>query len=135
MFKYKTSQREAILKYLIINSNNHITVDDVFFNMKRNGYNVGKTTVYRFFKLLENEGKLRKFKSNDNNSACYQYVDLEQKCRNHYHFFCESCLELQHIECDYLDEVERHVYKNHTFKINTLKTTYHGCCSKCLNNC
>ncbi len=132
MSMYKTNQRDAILKFLSENLKNHVTVDDAVFYMKQNGFSVGRTTIYRYFENLQVEGRLRKFIGCENKCACYQFIEETEKCKNHYHFICDSCNELFHIDCKFLDKVEAHVLKSHIFKIDCLKTTFHGYCERCL---
>ena len=128
---YKTTQRDVIINYLKENADRHITVDDILFYLKSHDIAVGKTTVYRYFGVLEKQGLLRKFENMDGKSACYQYVN-EHESGNHYHFVCESCNELFHIECNFLDEIQAHIFSDHTFKINSVKTVFQGTCKNCI---
>ncbi len=131
MARYKTSQRELILIYLKENSERHVTADDVIFYLKENGSSVGKATVYRYFDALLSEGLLRKFHGTNGKSACYQLIDKSENCHNHYHFICDQCNILFHIDCEILDSVQKHIKENHSFFIDNLKTTFHGVCDKC----
>jgi Fur family ferric uptake transcriptional regulator len=45
---------------------------------------------------------------------------------------CETCGSLIHVDCDFLNEIEKHLFKTHNFRINTLKTVFYGICKKCL---
>lgn len=129
--KYNTSQRELILNFLLSNKGNHITVDELQFHLKEKGDAVGKATIYRYFDLLVNEGKLRKYPASSGKSACYQYVEHSEKCHMHYHLVCDICEQLFHIECDYLDQLNTHLDQNHKFELNRFTTIFHGICQEC----
>ncbi len=131
MSRYNTNQRNTILEFLIENKDKHITVEDIQFHLKNSGKNVGKSTIYRYFELLMNDGMLRKYTTLDNKSACYQYIDKFNKCNEHYHFVCDKCNELFHIDCSLLNAINGHILENHQFKINNLKTIFHGVCKNC----
>ncbi len=131
MSRYKTNQRALIFSYLQENRHRHMTADDVLFHLKSNGCSVGKATVYRYFDALLEEGYLRKFDGANGKSACYQFVENNLGCCNHYHLMCDSCNQLFHIECQLLDNVNQHILDSHAFQVNNLKTTFHGLCEQC----
>lgn len=131
--KYKTKQRELILDYLVDNKNRHVTVDEIIDYTKQSGSPVGKTTAYRYIDELEQKGIIRKYTIEKGICACYQYIDKEQKCQNHFHFKCKVCGELYHLDCNFLNTVKDHLCDNHGFEIDSSKTVFYGTCKKCLN--
>lgn len=128
---YQTKQRSLILQYLIDNKLKHITADDVLYYLKSAGTSVGKSTVYRYLEKLVSEGSLRKFYVEEGISACYQYIEKNSSCNQHFHLKCTGCGKLFHVECSYLDELENHVLGHHRFKINQTKTVFYGQCEDC----
>ena len=90
--KYKTKQRELILDYLVDNKDRHVTVDEIIDYTKESGSPVGKTTAYRYIDELEQKGIIRKYTIEKGICACYQYIDKEEKCYNHFHFKCKCFL-------------------------------------------
>lgn len=131
MSSYKTRQRELILEVLIQNKQHHIIADDVFENLRKNGNNVGKSTVYRYLDKLVSEGRVRKFTVGEGSSACYQYLDSPQDCTNHYHLKCTKCKKLIHVECSQLEGISSHILKSHNFAVDTSKTVLYGICGNC----
>ena len=111
--KYRTKQREVILNYLIENKNRHVTVDEIIDHTKEMGSPVGKTTAYRYIDELEQKGIIRKYTIEKGICACYQYIDEEGKCQNHFH-------------------LKNHLCDNHGFEIDSSKTVFYGTCKKCL---
>ncbi len=142
MPSYRTNQRDLILNYLHQNRHRHVTVEDVVAhfisqpegNPSSSTKSVGKATVYRFFDVLMREGKLHKFENGIGKSACYQLIDEDIGCNSHYHFICDCCNRLFHIECNLLDTISSHVKQNHSFYINSLLTNFHGICQSCHSN-
>ncbi|MFQ7521396.1 MAG: Fur family transcriptional regulator [Clostridium sp.] len=131
--KYKTKQRELILDYLVDNKDRHVTVDEIIDYTKESGSPVGKTTAYRYIDELEQKGIIRKYTIEKGICACYQYIDKEEKCYNHFHFKCKVCGELYHLDCNFLNTVKEHLCAHHGFEIDSSKTVFYGTCKKCLN--
>ena len=44
---------------------------------------------------------------------------------------CLGCGKLFHVECDYLDQVQAHIYAHHQFTIDNTKTVLYGLCAGC----
>ncbi len=131
MSRYKTNQRHAILEFLMQNGEKHISVDQVELFLRSSGHNVGKATIYRYFEILQSEGRLRKYDCCHGKGACYQFVNEPAGCSAHFHFMCDKCHRLYHIDCSLLKQVDEHVFSSHGFQINGQKTTFHGLCASC----
>jgi Fur family ferric uptake transcriptional regulator len=129
---YATRQGTRILDYLESLDGRHVTVYDAARYFADAGEPVGQTTIYRHLEKLTEEGKLRKYILHEGKSACYQYVDDGAKCREHFHLKCEQCGTLIHLECGTLNKIRRHIFKEHGFRINVLKTVFYGRCEHCL---
>lgn len=126
---YETKQSKLVYDFLERNSQNHFSAEDVYFAIRANGDNIGRTTVYRQLDRLCEEHKARKFFSGDNNACCYQFES--ENCHNHYHLRCSSCGTLIHTECDFLDKLSQHIFNDHNFRIDGSKTVLYGICKHC----
>ncbi len=129
--KYKTKQQEMVLSYLKQHSHCHVTADRIYENLKSDGQQVGKTTVYRCLDRLIEEGEVRKYIVEDGMSACFQYISSSHACKEHYHLKCCKCGELIHLSCDFLSKVAAHIYDEHQFVLDSSKTVFYGVCAKC----
>lgn len=129
--KYKTKQQDLILNYLIEHSQEHVTVDQIYESLRNSDQQVGKTTVYRCLERLIEEGAVRKYIVEDGISACFQYISSSQECREHYHLKCCKCGQLIHLSCDFLGQVNRHIYQEHHFIVDNSKTVFYGICENC----
>ncbi len=132
--KYKTKQRDLILSFLESNVNQHFTAEEIYQQLHSIGNSVGKTTVYRHLVQLEKENKVRKYISDGDNGACYEYVSGESTHQEHFHLKCQDCGALIHLDCDYLNDLNNHVISRHNFKIDHTKTVLYGKCAKCEKN-
>jgi Fur family ferric uptake transcriptional regulator len=112
----------------------HVTVNELVRRFAgEGGSGISQTTIYRQLEKLLDEGKIRKYFLQEGESACYQYVEDQSACREHFHLKCEVCGVLIHADCELLDTIDRHLLAAHDFKINALKTVLYGTCTKCLN--
>lgn len=128
---YKTRQRLQVLNCLIDNKAKHLTADEIAVILKQQGAEVGKTTVYRALEKLLEEGSIRKYISEEGKSACFQYVGDSEECRQHFHLKCVKCGRLIHLECDYLSDLEAHIFEHHKFTVDNTKTVLYGVCGDC----
>ena len=128
---YKTRQRSQVLECLMQNSEKHMTADEILEQLRKSNIEIGKSTVYRTLEKLIEEEKVRKYLSDEGQSACYQYIDENGNCTRHFHLKCTRCGKLIHLECDYITEIERHVYEQHKFIVDNTKTVLYGVCEDC----
>ncbi len=129
--EYSTKQRSAILAYLKEN-NAHVTASDIILRLKELGIAVSTATVYRTLEKLEGEGVIRKMFIGQGESACYQYIDANG-CAEHFHLKCIKCGRLIHLSCEFLREMEAHIFDDHGFTVSSGKTVIYGTCAACGN--
>ena len=130
--KYKTKQRDILLKYLQ-KSNGHITAGDVCEYFKEQGSSIGQSTVYRQLESLVDEGIINKYIIDGTSPACFEYIG--EACHEDpgvcFHCKCEKCGKLIHLHCDELEEIQHHLNEEHHFKINPMRTVFYGVCEDC----
>ncbi|MDR1668345.1 MAG: transcriptional repressor [Oscillospiraceae bacterium] len=126
---YNTKQREAILSCIRSLGDAHVTAAQI----AERCLDVGRTTVYRHLDRLTKDGTLRRYAADSVSGACYQYTGEDGCGESHYHLKCESCGKLEHLACEELSAVERHVLGKHAFLVNAQKTVLYGQCGDCLN--
>lgn len=128
---YKTKQKEIILNFFIENKNKHLTASDIVKYINSNEETVGMTTVYRYLDKLVSAGIIRKYFLDDKSGACYQYIDDNSKCHEHFHLKCIQCGALFHIDCSYMQSLDEHIMEHHGFKIDNSRTVLYGICKYC----
>jgi len=127
--EYSTKQRDAILSFLREN-NAHVSASDIVFHLKEEGYKVSTATVYRTLEKFEKEGLVKKMLVGDSAGACYQFADGES-CHEHFHLKCIKCGKLIHLSCEFMHEMEEHIFNDHGFTVSSGRTVIYGICSSC----
>lgn len=127
--EYSTKQRDAILAFLRDN-NAHVTAADITFHLRQEGLGVSTATVYRTLDKFEKEGIVKKMVIGEGYGACYQLVDGEG-CHEHFHLKCIKCGRLIHLSCEFMHEMEAHIFEDHGFTVSSGRTVIYGVCSGC----
>lgn len=125
---YNTKQKTAIEELVENKKNSHFTAEDILTEIKRQGKNIGLTTVYRHLEKLVNGGILRKYVAEAGKSACYQKTE---NCAEHFHLKCTACGKLFHLSCQKLNSISKHIDGEHQFLIDAGKTVFYGLCKEC----
>jgi Fur family ferric uptake transcriptional regulator len=128
---YRTKQREAIRSYIVSLEGSDVTAAQIVEHFKKADVAIGRTTVYRFLDRMVERGELRRYTIDGKVGSFYQLVDGGDNCHVHFHLKCEDCGSLEHLDCDELEEIQLHVFKEHAFQVNALKTVFYGKCSTC----
>ena len=129
---YNTRQRETILNYIVSLNGAHITAAEIAEHFEQEGVSIGRATIFRCLDRLTSDGIIRRYVTDGMSGACYQYADTGEKCHQHLHLKCESCKKLLHLECDKLSEIQSHIFSEHSFRVNGMKTVLYGKCNSCL---
>ena len=87
--------------------------------------------LYRQLDKLVESGVVRKFVIDGKTGACYQYIENEHECREHFHLKCISCGKLIHLNCDHLMSINKHIEEHHGFIIDPSQTVFYGRCADC----
>lgn len=130
--KYHTKQSEAVLAYIMSLKGEHITAGQIVAYFKNQQTPIGVATIYRHLDRLVETGTVHRYMLDGISGACYQYISKEHECHQ-VHFKCEECGLILHVECDLMASVPQHVYEEHAFQINPMKTVFYGKCSNCLD--
>ncbi len=112
----------------------HVTAGDVCEYLKNRGANIGQSTVYRQLESLVDEGIINKYIIDGNSPACFEYVGADSHAEADicFHCKCEKCGKLIHLHCDELEEIQIHLYEEHRFKMNPMRTVFYGLCEQCI---
>ena len=124
-----TPQREATVRVLLENEQDHLSAEDIFLMVKEKAPDIGLATVYRTLELLLELKIVDKINFGD---GVYRY-DLRKDgdVHFHHHLVCMNCGSVHEIEDDLLLDVEKIVESDYDFKIKDHRLTLYGICSKC----
>lgn len=129
---YTTASRRRIQEFLRNNCDRTVTVSDISFHLKETGNEVNLTTIYRYLDKLSDEGSVIKYASEKGSQAAYQYVEHGKKCDEHLHLQCVRCGCVIHLDCEFMDEISKHVKQDHGFTLQCRKSVLYGTCQKCV---
>ncbi len=132
--RYKTRQREILLRYFETVPGVHVTAGDVCSYCKSHGAPIGQSTVYRNLESLVDEGIIKKYYVDRNSPACFEYPVPERYedrgiC---FHCKCEKCGKLIHLRCDELNGFQSHLIAEHRFHLDPVRTVFYGLCEQCM---
>ncbi|KGX85987.1 ferric iron uptake transcriptional regulator [Pontibacillus litoralis] len=124
-----TPQREATLRVLLENEEDHLSAEDVYLLVKEKAPEIGLATVYRTLELLSELKVVDKINFGDGVSR----YDLRKEGAEHFHhhLVCVECGSVEEIEEDLLTEVESRVESEWGFQVKDHRLTFHGVCRKC----
>lgn len=128
-----TKQKELILECLKLNNSRHLTSDNIFDILKKQGTPVSKSTIYRYLTTLEQTGSVRKYIIDGHEHACYQFIKNKESCCEHYHLICSNCNKTIHFESNKLTNLLKQLSKEKNFQLDIPKTIFYGICENCKN--
>lgn len=127
--KRNTKQRYIVIEYLKKNADKHLTVEEISSKLLKE--NVSQATIYRTLNSLTEEGILKKIFIADKKACCYQYINIDKKCTEHYHLICNTCGCILHFEEHLVNTLKENLLKQTHFTIDTQKLVFYGTCKKC----
>ena len=126
--KYHTKNQKQILSILIDNCDKHLCIEEIDALLN---HQVPLASLYRVIDSLVEEGVVRKFSVDNNLPCCFQYCSMSGH-PSHFHMLCTKCGKLYHLDCDEVNALVEHVYKEHNFQIDINKVNLYGVCESCL---
>ena len=126
-----THQKAVILDFIRRHGDSHIRAEEILAGLEADGEPVGKSTVYRFLKVLEEEGQIRRYTVSDKVPACYQYIGDHPECLEHCHLMCSRCGGLFHVKSPVIRTFVEQTFAEDGFLIDESKTVFYGLCRAC----
>ena len=120
-----TAQRDTIAK-VFLNSRRHISVEELYHEVRRLNPRIGYATVYRTMKLLTQCGVAaeRHFR---NGEARYESAHK----RHHDHLICEVCGKIVEFEEQRIEVLQEEIAKRLGFGLTGHKMELYGVCREC----
>ncbi|WP_438351710.1 Fur family transcriptional regulator [Paenibacillus sp. FA6] len=127
-----TTQREATVKVLLENEENHLTTEEIYMIVKSIVPEVGIATVYRTLELLKELRVVEKVNFGDGIAR----FDLRNKDQPHFHhhIICTECGAVQEILEDWLLPLEIRVEREFGFTVTDHRLDFQGICHSCKAN-
>lgn len=129
----KKETRNTVQKQLIMdclkNSGSHMTVEEIYNDIKEHHKNISIATVYRNLKLMEEQGAVRKLYMEDDSVSFFELSDKSE--HSHHHLVCSNCGTIFDFDFDLLDPIEKTIEKQTGFLIKDHRVVFYGICKKC----
>jgi Fur family ferric uptake transcriptional regulator len=121
-----TSQRDDIARVFFAN-NRHISVEELYREVKQVNPRVGYATVYRTVRLLRECGLAAERHFHDG-EARFENTEDEH---HHDHLICERCGRIVEFANDAIEKLQEHVAQKLGFVITRHKMELYGVCAEC----
>ena len=121
-----TAQRRAIIAAALC-ADGHFDADELWYNLRRQGRNVSRATVYRTLALLMREGLLRKVPLGTDH-AHYEPIRGDA---HHEHLVCTKCGRVIEFVSPALERAIARACEEHGFEAAGHRVEVTGICSQC----
>lgn len=120
-----TDQQRDMVRF-IFERHHHFDADQLWEDMKQEGFTVSRATVYRTLTKLVDAGLLRCLETGPRKFYEHQYGYPQ-----HYHMQCQKCGDLIEFESEMLETLVREVTQRHNFQASEHTFIIQGVCSSC----
>ena len=128
---YHTKTKELIIEYIKANKERRFRAGEIYYYLKGMGKEVNLTTIYRNLDRMEEENILMKYKTAENDSATYQYVEPHGNCHEHLHLQCKNCGKIIHLEGELMEQIKEFLHTDHGFVLDCPGSSLVGLCGDC----
>ena len=125
----KTYQKDLILE-TFLNIEGHLSVEDVYAQVKKKDKKIGIVTVFRTLKSLKECGIAREITLGDGLTRFEHYYQHPY----HHHIICEKCRKTIEFVCPELERIQENIIKKYDFKPNHHRVQTYGTCRECAEN-
>lgn len=127
-----TPQREATVRVLLENEQDHLSAEDVYMLVKTKAPEIGLATVYRTLELLSELNVVEKINFGDG-VARYD-LRRDGNHHHHHHLICVQCGNVEEIMEDWLLPLEEKLEKEFQFTVIDHRLDFQGICKNCQEN-
>lgn len=124
-----TPQREATVRVLLENEEDHLSAEEVFMLVKDKFPEIGLATVYRTLELLSELHVVEKMNFGDG-VARYDLRN-DSAHHHHHHLICIQCGTVDEIMEDWLVPLEEKLEKEYHFSVIDHRLDFQGICHRC----
>ena len=121
-----TRQRDAIL-ITFLESEEHVSAEQLYQEVRKESPNVGYTTVYRTLKLLVDAGIAQERRFDDG------LTRYEIEHAHHDHLVCLKCGKIIEFKSELIEDTQEKIAVEYGFKVLRHRHELYGHCSNCDN--
>ena len=122
-----TSQRDDIARAFLA-AGRHITVEELYADVRKVNSRVGYATVYRTLRLLKECGLAAERHFNDREA---RYETVGSDSHGHDHFICERCSRIVEFSSFEIDALDERMAKKLGAVITRHRLELYGICKEC----
>lgn len=122
----RTAQRNLILE-TFLDTEEHLTSDDLYFLIQKSDPSIGHTTVYRTLKLLTEAGLAREVRFGDNKT----YYEHHYNHEHHDHMICTECGRVIEFFSPDIEALQDEMAEKFRFKPTHHSLRLWGLCEEC----
>jgi Fur family ferric uptake transcriptional regulator len=119
-----TSQRKIILD-IFLKLGGHVSVEEIFQEIRKKKKNIGLATIYRTFSLLKNLGLVSQREFGDGFSR------FEIVSSHHDHLICQKCGKVIEFKDERIEDIQEEIAKKFGFVLISHRHELVGICSDC----
>ncbi|MBI3406783.1 MAG: transcriptional repressor [Planctomycetes bacterium] len=120
-----TEQQRDMVNY-IFSKHNHFDADSLIEDMKREGFQVSRATIYRTLNKLVDAGLLRRL-----DVGPRMYYEHDYGYPQHEHLVCQRCHKMIEFQSPAIEDVVRDVCRDHLFHFEGHSFVIRGVCNEC----
>jgi len=121
-----TSQRDDIAR-IFFACNRHISVEELYHEVRKVNSRIGYATVYRTVRLLRDCGLAAERHFHDGEA---RFENVEET-RRHDHLICERCGRIVEFSSAEIEKLQERVARKLDFVISRYKMELYGTCGRC----
>jgi Fur family ferric uptake transcriptional regulator len=122
-----TLQREVVAE-VVFNSSEHLSVEDIEAELKRQGERIGKATIYRTMEILVRSGLVEE---HDFGEGFKRYEHLFGQQPVHEHLICTHCSKVTEFRSPEVERIQAEAAALHGFLPARHRLEIYGLCSHC----
>ena len=122
----RTAQRDLILD-VFLNTEAHVSGEDLYQLVREKDSTVGQTTVYRTLRLLTDAGLAREVRFGDGRA----HYEHNYKHQHHDHMICSECGKIIEFYSPELEAIQDAMAAKHRFQLTEHLLRMIGICADC----
>jgi Fur family ferric uptake transcriptional regulator len=123
----KSTRQRALIIDTFFDAHGHLSVEEVWAQVRGKDARVSVATVYRTMKLLSESGLAHARNFGDGQTRYEPAVGKH----HHDHLICTRCGTIVEFENDRIEQMQDAVAKKHGFKVTSHKMELYGLCKNC----
>lgn len=121
-----TGPRVKIFQVLTTSNKRHLSAEDIYHLLHRQGEDIGLATVYRVLTQFESSGLIHRHRF-DEDCAVFELSDGE----HHDHLVCINCQKVVEFVDDVIEKRQEDIAKENGFEITDHSLYIYGVCPAC----